>query len=121
MVKQRAEKAKPEINDTEKENVEKKNEKSIEIDNQQNHGDRLRIEDNSEIDERNVGFKKDKVNLKDKFGNERENSNKIEGKNQLPTINKECKGDVKERNCNSLDKRDEIQSKDQETLIWTIS
>ena len=49
------------------------------------------IEDDIEIDERDVGFKKDKVNVKDKFKKERENSNKTEGQNQLPTINKECK------------------------------
>ena len=49
------------------------------------------IEDYSEIDERDVGFKKDKVNVKDKFGKERKNSTKIDGQNQLPTINKEYK------------------------------
>ena len=67
------------------------------------------IEDYSEIDERDVGFKKDKVNVKDKFRKERENSNKIDGQNQLPTINKEYKWDVKERSCSTLDDRDEIQ------------
>ena len=55
------------------------------------------IEDDSEVNERGVDFKKDKVNLKDKFGKEKENSNKIDDKNQLPTSNKECKGDVKGR------------------------
>ena len=55
------------------------------------------IEDDSKINERGVDFKKDKVNLKDKFGKEKENSNKIDDKTQLPTSNKECKGDVKER------------------------
>ena len=34
----------------------------------------------SEIDERYVTFKKDKMNVKDRFGKERENSNKINGK-----------------------------------------
>ena len=73
MVKQAAKKAKLEINDTEKKNVEKKKEKPIEIDTSV-------IEDDSEINEREVGFKKEKVNLKDKFEKERENSNKIDGK-----------------------------------------
>ena len=108
MVKQIAKNAKLEINDTEKKNVEKKKEKSIEIDNQENHSDTSGKEDDSEINEQDVGFKKDKVNLKDKFGKKRENSSKIDGKNQLPTINKECKGDVKERSCNTVDKRIEI-------------
>ena len=62
MVKWTVKKAKIEINDTEKENVEKKKEKSIEIDNQENHSDTSVIEDDSEIDEREVGFKNDKVN-----------------------------------------------------------
>ena len=53
--------------------------------------------------------KKPKVKLKDEFGKERENSNKIDGKNQLPTINKECKGDVKERSCSTVDKRIKIR------------
>ena len=66
------------------------------------------IEDDNEIDEREVGFKKDKVNLKDKFGKERENSNKIDGQNQLLTTNKECKGDVEERSCNTIDKLHKI-------------
>ena len=88
MVKPRAEKAKLEINYTEKENVEKKKEKSIETDNQENHSDTLGIDEGSEIDERDVDFKKDKVNLKEKFGKERENSNKIDGQNQLSTLNK---------------------------------
>ena len=47
--------------------------------------------------------------MKDKFEKERENSNKIDGQNQLPTINKQCKGDVKDKSCNTLDERDEIQ------------
>ena len=63
-------------------------------------------EDSSEIDERDVDFKKDKVNLKDKSGKERENSDKIDGQNQLSTINKERKGDVNERSCNNLDESD---------------
>ena len=91
MVKQTTKKAKLEINDTQKKNVEKKKEKSIKIDNQENHSDTSVIEDDIEIDERDVVFKKDKVNVKDKFKKERENSNKTEGQNQLPTINKECK------------------------------
>ena len=50
------------------------------------------------------------MNLKDKFGKERENGNIIDGKNQLPTIDKECKGDdVKERSCSTVDKRNEIR------------
>ena len=49
------------------------------------------------------------MNLKDKFGKEIENSNKIDGQNQLPTTNKECKGDVKERNCNTIDEWDKIR------------
>ena len=49
------------------------------------------------------------MNLKDKFGKERENGNIIDEKNQLPTIDKECKGDVKERSCNTMDKRNEIR------------
>ena len=55
MVKQTAKKAKLEIIDTERENVEKEKEKSIEIDNQENH---RMTEDDSETDERDVGFKK---------------------------------------------------------------
>ena len=55
MVKQTAKKAKLEIIDTEKENVEKEKEKFIEIDNQENH---RMTEDDSEIDERDVGFTK---------------------------------------------------------------
>ena len=47
--------------------------------------------------------------MKDKYEKERENSNKIDGQNQLPTINKQCKGYVKDRSCNTLDERDEIQ------------
>ena len=108
MVKQTAKNAKLEINETANKNVEKKKQKYIEIDNQENHSDTSGKEDGSEINERDVEFKKDKGNLKDKFGKERENSNKTDGKNQLPTINKECKGDVKERNCNTVDKRNEI-------------
>ena len=108
MVKQIAKNAKLEINDTEKKNVEKKKEKFIEIDNQENHSDTSGKEDDSEINEQDVGFKKDKVNLKDKFGKKRENSSKIDGKNQMPMINKESKGDVKERSCNTVDKRIEI-------------
>ena len=61
------------------------------------------------MDERDVGFKKDKMNVKDKFGKEREDSNKIDGQNWLPTINKECKGDVKGRRYSTLDERDELQ------------
>ena len=91
MLKQTAKKAKLETNDTEKENVVKKKKKIIEIDNQESPSDTSVIEDYSEIDERDVGFKKDKVNVKDKFRKERENSNKIDGQNQLPTINKEYK------------------------------
>lgn len=49
------------------------------LDNQENHIDTSVIEDDIQIDEREVGFKKDNVNLKDKFGKERENSNKIDG------------------------------------------
>ena len=109
MVKQTVKKAKPEINDTEKKNVEKKKEKSIEIDNQENHSDTSVIEDDSEINERDTDFKKDKVNLKDKFGKERENSNTIYRKNQLPTINKDCEEDVKKRSCNTVEKRNEIR------------
>ena len=97
------------MNDIEKKNVEKKKEKSIEIDNQENHSDTSVIEDDSEINERYLDFQKDKVKLEDEFGKERENSNKIDGKNQLPTINKECKGDVKERSCSTVDKRIEIR------------
>ena len=52
MVKRTSKKAKLEINDTEKENAEKKKEKSIEIDNQENHIDTSVIEGDSEIDER---------------------------------------------------------------------
>ena len=92
-----------------KKNVEKKKENSIEIDNQENHSDTSVIEDDSEINERYLDFQKDKVKLKDEFGKERENSNKIDGKNQLPTINKECKGDVKERSCSTVDKRIKIR------------
>ena len=89
--------AKLKINDNEKKNVKKKKEKFIEIDNQENHSDTSVIEDVSEVNERGVDFKKDKVNLKDNFGKEEENRNKIDKKNQLPTSTKECKGDVKER------------------------
>ena len=71
MVKQTTKQAKLEINDTEKKNVEKNKEKSIEIDNQESHSDTSVIEDDSEINERDVDFKKDKVNLKDKFGREK--------------------------------------------------
>ena len=39
------------------------------------------INNDSEMDERDVGFKKDKMNVKDKFGKEREDSNKIDGQN----------------------------------------
>ena len=109
MVKQTVKKAKPEINDTEKKNVEKKKEKSIEIDNQENHSDTSVIEDDSEINERYLDFQKDKVKLEGEFGKERENCNKIDGKNQLPTINKECKGDVKERSYSTVDKRIKIR------------
>ena len=56
MVKQTSKKAKLKINDTEKENVEKKKEKSTETDNQENHSDISVIEDGSEIDERDVDF-----------------------------------------------------------------
>ena len=49
------------------------------------------IEHDSEIDERDVTFKKGKVNVNSKFGKERENSNKIDTKKQVQTINKECK------------------------------
>ena len=56
MVKQTSKKAKLKINDTEKENLEKKKEKSTETDNQENHSDISVIEDGSEIDERDVGF-----------------------------------------------------------------
>ena len=108
MVKQTAKKPKLETNDIEKKNVEKKKEKSIEIDNQENHSDTSVIEDDSEINERYLDFQKDKVKLEDEFGKERENSNKIDGKNQLPTINKECKGDVKERSCSTVDERIKI-------------
>ena len=66
------------------------------------------IEDDSEINERYLDFQKDKVKLEDEFGKERENSNKIDGKNQLPTINKECKGDVKERSYSTVDKKIKI-------------
>ena len=97
------------MNDIEKKNVEKKKEKSIEIDNQENHSDTSVIEDDSEINERYLDFQKDKVKLEDEFGQERENSNKIDGKNQLPTINKECKGDVKERSCSTVDKSIKIR------------
>ena len=108
MVKQTAKKPKLETNDIEKKNVEKKKEKSIEIDNQENRSDTSVIEDDSEINERYLDFQKDKVKLEDEFGKEREKSNKIDGKNQLPTINKECKGDVKERSCSTVDKRIKI-------------
>ena len=47
--------------------------------------------------------------MKDKFGKERENSNEIDRKNQLLTINKECKGHVKERCCSFLDEKNEIR------------
>ena len=109
MVKQTAKKVKLETNDTEKENVVKKKNKSIEIDNQENHSDTSVTEDDSQIDERGVSFKKDKMNVKDKFGKDREDSNRIDGQNRLPTINKECKGDVNGRSCSTLDERDEIQ------------
>ena len=67
VVKQTPKKAKPEINVTEKENVEKNKEKTIEIDNKENHNDTSVIEDNSETNEGDVDFRKDKVNLKDKL------------------------------------------------------
>ena len=67
------------------------------------------IEDGSEINEKYLDFQKDKVKLDEEFRKERENSNKIDGKNQLPTINKECKGDVKERSCSTVDKRIKIR------------
>ena len=44
------------MNDIEKKNVEKKKEKSIEIDNQENHSDTSVIEDDSEINERYLDF-----------------------------------------------------------------
>ena len=44
MIKQTTKKAKLEMNHTEKENVEKKKEKSIETDNQENHSDTSVIE-----------------------------------------------------------------------------
>ena len=109
MVKQIAKKPNLEINDIEKKNVEKKKEKSIEIDNQENYSDTSVIEDDSEINERYLDFQKDKVKLEDEFGKKRENSNKIGGKNQLPTINKECKGDVKERSCSTVNKTIKIR------------
>ena len=121
MVKQIDKKAKLEINDTEKKNVEKKKEKSIEINNQENRSDTSVVDDDSEINERDVDFKKGKVNLKGKFGKERENSNKIDGKNQLPTINKEFKGDVKEcTSCNTVDKRKEIRSEEIKSEIKNV-
>ena len=52
MVKWTVKKTKLEINDTEKENVEKKKGKSIEIDNQENQIDTSVKEDDSEIGER---------------------------------------------------------------------
>ena len=109
MVKQTAKKAKLAINDSEKKNVGKKKEKPIEIDNQESHSDTQVIEDNSEINERGIDIKKHKVHLRGKYGKERQNSNKIDGKNQLPTINKDCKGDVRERSCSTVDKKNEIQ------------
>ena len=54
--KQTAKKPKLEMNDIEKKNVEKKKEKSIEIDNQENHSDTSVIEDDSEINERYLDF-----------------------------------------------------------------
>ena len=58
---------------------------------------------------RDVDFKKVKVNLKDKVGKERENSNTIYRNNQLPTINKDCEGDVNKRSCNTVEKRNETR------------
>ena len=60
------------------------------------------------------------MNLKDKFGKERENSNKVEGQNQLPTISKERKGDVNERSCNTLDESDEIRFEDIKSEMKSI-
>ena len=58
--------------------------------------------------------------MKDKFGKERENSDKIDGQNQLPTINKKRKGDVNERSFNNLDESDEIRFENIESEIKNI-
>lgn len=58
--------------------------------------------------------------MKDKFGKERENSDKIDRPNQLPTINKECKGDVNERSCNNLDESDGIRFENVKSEIKNI-
>ena len=78
------------------------------------------IEHDSEIDERDVTFKKGKVNVNSKFGKERENSNKIDTKKQVQTINKECKWDVKERSNNTVGERDEIQFENIKSYIKNI-
>ena len=46
------------------------------------------IEDDSKMDERDVGIKKSQVNVKDKLGKEKDKSNKIIGQNQVPKNNK---------------------------------
>ena len=61
------------------------------------------------MDERDVGIKKSQVNVKEKLGKEKENSNKIIGQNQVPQNNKEWKSDAKERRSKFLDERDENQ------------
>ena len=58
--------------------------------------------------------------MKDKFGKKRENSDKIKGQNQLPTIDKERKGDVNERSCNNLDESDEIRFENIKSEIKNI-
>ena len=60
------------------------------------------------------------MNLKDKSGKERENSDKIDGQNQLPTINKERKGYVNERSFNNLDESDEIRFENIKSEIKNI-
>ena len=49
------------------------------------------VEDDGDTDEREVDLENDKVNLKEKSGKERENSNKIQGKVNCQRLTKNVK------------------------------